>query len=141
MEETKGCESTAKSLTTRKLLKASCSSFICPIHVTSVHNENKYFVCCVSDIHWFLEHELSFEPGFWEQNQVLACFCCGMCYIYCLTVQLSLVGESHAACHDHTNDLVILLWPQHWPDHNEIAMLYLGLFCETEHYCSACHEK
>lgn len=59
-----------------------------------------------------------------------------------LSGAITFAGESHLACHNDTQDMAALLEQQHWPDHNETAMLYLGVFGTNRALlpCVACHE-
>lgn len=50
-----------------------------------------------------------------------------------LNSAITFAGESHRACHNHTQDRAARLEQQHWSDHNETAMLYLGCLAQTEH--------
>lgn len=67
-----------------------------------------------------------------------------------LNSAITFAGESHLACHNDTQRIATLLAQQQWPDHNETAMLYLGMFgkngallpCVARHeYENRCQQK
>lgn len=88
------------------------------------------------------KHESSFEPGFWEENKSLCLpLVWDVLYLHPNSA-ITFAGESHHACHNDTQDIATLLEQQHWPNHNETAMLYLGVFGTNRALlpCVACHE-
>lgn len=82
----------------------------------------------IDDVHLLPKHESSSEPGFWEENKSLCLFPVWDDLYLHLNGAITFAGESHLACHNDTQGIATLLWQQHRPDHNETAVLYLGMF-------------
>lgn len=93
-------------------------------------------------MHLLPKHESSSEPGFWEENKSLCLFSVWDDLYLHLNSAITFAGESHLACRNDTQGIATLLWQQHRPDHNETAMLYLGVFGKNRALLPyvACHE-
>lgn len=73
------------------------------------------------------KHESSPEPRFWEENKSPLFSVWDVLYLR-LSSAITFAGENHPDCHNDTQGIATLLEQQQLPDHNEIAMLYLGVF-------------